>query len=143
MSDIRLTTAIDAENPVAHDLEVRAGQIVWVGLDPYDAEDQGDMIAQRCRCQLRWLAAEWYLDQREGVPWQQTLMQKGVTRARIARVIRAALRGVPGVRLVRSVEVTSDPVTRRAVVTFDVVGYANATVPTSTLDMPFLVRAEE
>ena len=44
MSDFKLVTAVDAENPVVHDIEIRNGQIVWVGLDAYDAEDQAAMI---------------------------------------------------------------------------------------------------
>jgi len=142
MSDVKLVTAVDTENPIAHDLEVRNGQIVWAGLDPYDAEAQGEMIAQRCRCRLRWLAGEWYLDQRQGVPWQHVLMAKGTTRARIARVIRSALEGVPGVRLVRRVDVTTDPATRSATVSFEVVGEREVEVPAVVLDLPFVVRVE-
>jgi hypothetical protein len=142
MSDLKLTTAVDPENPVLHDLEVRNGQLVWVGLDPYDEDEQAAMIGQRCVCRLELLAGEWYLDQRQGVPWQQVLLRKGTTRARIARVIRAALEAVPGVRYVRSVEVSTNATSRVGTVTFEVVGDANAVIGPVTLDLPFIVRAE-
>lgn len=142
MSDLKLTTAVDAENPVVHDLQLAAGQLQWGGLDPYDPADQAAMIAQRIRCRLQFMQGEWYLDQRQGVPWRQVLTAKGTTKARIAAIFRSAISAVPGVKHVRSVTVSQDFITRTATVTFSAVGDAQQVIGPTTIDLPFILRSE-
>jgi hypothetical protein len=139
MSDLRLVTEIDAENPTRHDLQLIAGQLQWTGTDIYDADDQADMIAQRVRCRLLLMRGEWYLDQRVGVPWRQTMAAKGTTTARMARIIRRALLGVPGIRRVLDVTVTVNSITRTASISFRVEGDARAVIGPITIDVPYVV----
>ena len=142
MADMRLTTAVDAENPVVHDLQLIAGQIQWVGLDPYDAADQAAMITQSVQCRVLYMQGEWYLDQRQGTPWRQTLMAKGISKTRMAAVLRSAIAAVPGIKHVTSVEVELDYVSRVASVTFAAVGDAQQVIGPTTLDLPYVLRAE-
>ena len=139
MSDIKLVTTIDAENPVKHDIEVRNGQVQWVGMDPYDAEDQAAMIAQRVACRLLWIRGEWYLDQRGGTPWR-TLMAKGTTTARMERIFRTVIAGTPGIASVNSVSVSVDPETRLGTVTWTATMDAGRQIGPVVLDTPFVVR---
>ena len=139
MGDLKLTTTIDGDNPTLHDLELSLGQIQWTGIDQYDAEDQAEIIAQRVRCRLQYLKGEWYLDQRAGVPWMQAMAAKGTTRARMARIIRAALASTPGVSRVKSVTVAATTIDRSATITFAVEGDARRVIGPITLDVPFIV----
>ena len=139
MGDLKLVVSVNAENPIPHDLELIAGQLQWAGLDQYDAGDQGDMIAQRVRCRLALIKGEWYLDQRVGVPWRQAMAAKGTSRARMARIIRAALAGVPGVSRVKDVTVTTSAITRTAAISFAVEGDAGRVIGPITVDVPFVV----
>ena len=139
MSDLRLSLAVDAENPVVHDLMLENGQLLWAGLDEYDAEDQGRMIAQRVACRLLFLRGEWYLDQREGTPWREVLTAKGTSKARMERIFRRVLEDTPGVARVVSIAIRSDPVTREASVVFQVLGDAGRAISQTTLNLPFLV----
>ena len=138
MSDIKLTTTIDADNPTLHDLEIRDGQIQWVGLDPYDSDDQAAMIAQRVACRLLKIRGEWYLDQKRGTPWRE-LTAKGTTTGRMERIFRSVIEGTPGISSVASIAVTSDPETRLATVTWT--GYMDTgqQIGPVELDTPFVV----
>jgi len=141
MSDLRVTTAVTALNPDVGDLALdEHGQLSWVGLDPYDAEDIGDMIAQRVRCRILLIKGEWYQDQRQGVPWRGVLWAKGVTRDRIAAVFRQVITGTPGVSSLRSLTVAIDNVNRTGSVTFDAIGDTGRLVGPITLDLPQIVR---
>lgn len=139
MGDIKLSTAVDAENPSPHDIEVRNGQIIWVGLDPYDAEEQGKMIAQRVSCRLLMIRGEWYLDQRQGTPWRDVLAAKGTTTARMERVFREVIAGTPGVAAVTSCSVSLDHETRTATVHWEATGDAGLHIGPVTLDTPFVL----
>ena len=140
MSGLKLTTAVDGANPTVHDLELEDGDLVWLGLDPYDAEGQAAMIAQRVKCRILLIAGEWYLDQHRGTPWREILWAKGTSAARIERVFRSVIAGTPGIASVTSVRVARDHVARSATVTFEAVGDAQRQIGPITLDLPFYVR---
>ena len=140
MSDLRLTRAVNAENPVLHDIHLVNGQIQWLGIDPYNATEQGNMIAQRVACRLLWMRGEWYLDQHQGCPWREVLWAKGVSVARKERTLRAVIEDTPGVASVPEVTVTVAHAARTATVTFRVVADSGRQIGPVTLDVPFLVR---
>lgn len=140
MSDLLLVRAVDAENPVIHDLRLLNGQLLWVGLDPYDADEQANMIAQRIACRLLFIGGEWYLDQRLGTPWREVLWAKGTTVQRAERVLRTVIEGTPGVATVSSIRVTHDSATRESAVTFTARSDSGRQIGPATLDLPFIVR---
>ncbi len=138
MSGFRLVTTTSAANPTPHDLELDdSGQLVWVGGDITDREDYAEMVAQRLRC--RWLMwrAEWYLDQRQGTPWSQTVFRKGITADRLRDVFRKVAAGTPGVRAVVRVDVTITG--RRATIDFDLMMENRQPVTSAQLAVPFTV----
>ena len=139
MSDLKLTTTIDAENPVLHDLEVVAGQIQWVGMNIYDADEQAEMIVQRVNCRLLFIKGEWYLDQNKGNPWH-ALVAKGTTAARMERIFGNVIGGTPGIAAVTRVTVTKNNTTRVATVTWSASADAGAQIGPVALDTPFVVR---
>jgi len=142
MSDFRLTTETDAVNPVVHDLMLDAtgSNLLWVGLDAYDTEDQARMIAQRIKCRLLMIRGEWYLDQRLGTPWRKVLTAKGTPPARMVRIFREVLGGTPGVAEVLECSVAIDKTTRIATMTFQVRAETGVVIGPETLDLPFIVR---
>ena len=137
---MRLTRAVDADNPTVHDLMIVDGDIAWVGLDPYDAEEQGLMIAQRIACRLLWIRGEWYLDQNQGTPWREVLWAKGTSTARKERTLRSVIESAPGVASVPVLTVTVAHAARTATVTFRAVADSGQQIGPVTLDVPFIVR---
>lgn len=139
MSDLRLVTVVDAENPTAHDLMVVSGQILWAGMDLYAASEQATMIAQRVRCRLLMIRGEWYLDQRLGTPWRDVLTAKGTSVARMERIFREVIAGTPGVAAVTACTVSLDHITRTAEVVFRATADTGQVVGPVTLSVPFIV----
>ena len=111
-----------------------------LGLDPYDAEEQGRMIGQRIACRLLFVRGEWYLDQRLGTPWREVLTKKGVKTARQERTLRSVIESAPGVASVPELTVTPNAQARTASVTFRVVGDSGRQIGPVTLDLPFVIR---
>lgn len=141
MSCFKLVTTTDAANPYPHDLELDdSGQLVWTGGDINDPTDYATMVSQRLRC--RWLmwTGEWYLDQRKGTPWEQTIFRKGVTAERLRDVFRKVALGTPGVRAVVRVDVTLDRSARTARIDFELTTENRALVTSTQLDAPFIVE---
>lgn len=140
MSDLLLTRVVDAENPTVHDLRLVNGQIQWVGIDLYDADEQAAMIAQRIACRILWIKGEWYLDQKQGTPWLQALWAKGTSVLRAERILRRIITETPGVAAVTAMTITHDPITRISAVTFTARADTGAQIGPATLDLPFVVR---
>lgn len=138
-TDLELVTAVDAENPTIHDLRLRDGQLEWVGVDLYDAEDQAAAIAQRAKQNLLLIRREWYQDMKIGVPWRETLLTKGTTDAQIVATIRKALEATAGIASVGTITITRDNVARSVAVTFQAVADAGYPVGPITLDVPFVM----
>lgn len=113
MPETMRTTRVDEvtpDNPVAGDLHLDGGDLAW--LDKLDAARQA--IATR----LRLFRGEWFLDQRVGVPYYQTILRKGVDLGVVRSAMRAAILSVPSVAEVSELTVTLDRATRAAQVRF-------------------------
>jgi hypothetical protein len=139
MSDLKLTTATTAENPVLHDLELDGDRLVWVGLEDGDTADAGAMIAQRAACRILLWRGEWYLDQRIGTPWKQTLLGR-ITEARIKAVLRGVLLAAPGIASVVSIDVIRDTEARTARVRWIARADTGAVIGPESIDIPFVPR---
>ena len=144
MSGPKLVTTSTPSNPNVHDLELDdAGQIVWLEGDISDIERYAELVAQRLKCRWSMLRGEWYLDQRIGTPWLQSLLRKGVDVATIKRVFRAVAASTPGVRSVTRLEVSMDRVNRSAEVTYELVTESGKTVTSDQLAAPFIINIPE
>ena len=74
-------------------------------------------IEQQIKITLLTFLGEWFLDTTWGVPYIERIMVKTPNRAQIESIIRAKVKGVPGVTAVPVIEVDIEPSTRRAQIT--------------------------
>lgn len=93
------------------DIDLTTGDLVLL--------DGPDAIAQHLRIRLRFFLGEWYLDQRVGMPYFQTILVKGARLNIVRAIFRKAILATPGVEGLRSLDLDYAPATRRLTVTFD------------------------
>lgn len=88
----------------------------------------GERMAQQIKIRLRMFLGEWFLDQRQGMPWLQLILAvKPFPQEYTSSKIRQAILGVPGVLSVRNLVVSPNVATRNLTVTFEAIG--NADIP--------------
>lgn len=75
-------------------------------------------VSQRLSTKFLVLKGEWFRDSREGVPWTQTITKKGTDPALIRTLFRRLITRDPGVDNLLALNLSVDPVTRVATVTF-------------------------
>lgn len=107
-----LVTEIDDLNPIEGDLRVDGVELGRV--------EGADAVAQEIQVRLRWWLGEWFLDQRQGTPYLEEVLEKGVSAATVRAVLRRQIELVPDVARITLLEVELDPTTRRAMVDFEV-----------------------
>lgn len=83
--------------------------------------DSGDIVLtesvrQAVLIRLRWFFAEWRFAPDFGVPWFEDVLIKNPDDARVRQLIREECMAVDGVKDVRGITLTVDPVTREAVI---------------------------
>lgn len=112
MTDIKLATSSTTLNPDIHDLELTAdGKLLLV--------EGAEYVGQAIKIRLQFLKGEWYLDLREGVPYLQTLFQRGASDELIRRVLQDAVAKAPGVKSIISFDLSIDRQTRELSVSFE------------------------
>lgn len=109
MADLALVVTTDADNPVEGDLMLVNGDFVLVrGLDA---------IEQHLRVRLRFFLGEWFLDEREGVPFFRDIFVKNPNVSLITAELRRVVTSTPGVSSCEQLTVDIDAGARRATVT--------------------------
>ena len=111
MSDLKLSTAVDSENPIEGDLELTDGQLTLT-------EETLEATRQRVGIRLKTFLGEWYLDQNIGLPIWQRILVKAPNLGSIASLIRREILGTPGIASVQSVKTNLDRRTRELRVSF-------------------------
>jgi hypothetical protein len=140
MGSMRLVTAATVANPTLHDLFLDdSGQIEWIGGDINEAESYARMVAQRILCRILLVRQEWYLDQREGTPWRESIWRKGTTAATLKAVLSDVIEHTPGVQDLRTIDVTLNATARSATVEFEAVSDMQTMVTSAMLDAPIIV----
>jgi hypothetical protein len=143
MSDFKLALETDSNNPIAGDTYLdESGQPVIIGDDIGDQEDYSQMILQRVYCKLQIAVGEWYLDQRQGVPWYGRILAKGITAPAIKRIVKLAIESVPGVQSVDTISVTLNKTNRTATIRFSGTTDTGSVVTNEQLDKPFIIGGE-
>jgi len=140
---ITLPGEVDADNPVAHDLYLDGGQMVFIDGAVDDAEAYSREVAQSVLTRLLHIRGEWYLDQRKGTPWREKIWGKaGVVsgEASIRRVIRSVVADTPGIASVESVDVSIDRQARTLTLSIDATTDRSTPVTIAELDAPMIVR---
>jgi len=69
-------------------------------------------IEQQLRFRCRYFEGEWFLDERQGIPFLRAVLIKNPDLQLIEHLFRAATRTTPGIRLVTNVEISLDVTTR-------------------------------
>ncbi len=104
-----LTAVVDADNPVEGDINLTAGQITLV-------EDNA-AIRQHLTNRLRFFLGEWFLDVRQGIPFFEKILIKGVNPSVVRSIFRRVIRTTPGVSEVERLTLSIAP-DREASVSF-------------------------
>lgn len=109
---LKLVETVTAENPIAGDLELSGGDLVWT-------TDLHIQVVQRLRSRLEFFKGEWYLDAEEGTPYHQVILaNKGVTDQALSAIFSTIIRECPGVSTLDEISVTRNHATRQADVAF-------------------------
>lgn len=131
--DIKLTTAVDVENPIETDLELVNGDFVWF-VDPM-AE-----AIQTLRARFEFFQGEWFLDKNEGTPWFQKLLGiKGLEDATIRLVFSKVILGSPGISSLDYLSIGRNEAERTYFPIFKARTIEGFVIDSSKLD-PFVVR---
>jgi hypothetical protein len=97
MSDLKL-------DPVTHDLDLSTGDLqIVTGLDA---------IVQRLRIRYQFFLGEWFLDERQGIPFYQKILIKNPNFADVNSILREVATTTPGVAEVNRVDFDFDSATR-------------------------------
>ena len=110
MRGFRLVAAADlsADNPIEHDLFLDGGRL--------DTVDDDEATAQEIKTRLLFFKGENFADLREGVPYFQEILRKGVDDNRVRAIVRRVLQSVPSVVDVISITISRDRARRTATV---------------------------
>lgn len=79
-----------------------------------------DAIGQHVRIRLRMVKGEAFQAPDEGMPYFDTIFEKGTRGAAIAAIFRRAILDTPGVLEILDFDATQDPSTRRFLMSFQV-----------------------
>lgn len=76
-------------------------------------------VAQAIRIRLRWFAGEWKFNPELGVPYFEDVLIKKVSTSHVERIMTEQILDVDGVLKVRSVNITTNSVSRTMLITFE------------------------
>lgn len=134
MKGFALTRAadVDADNPVAHDIDLSNGQI-WLRED-------ADALAQGLHQDFVFFLGEWFLDTREGVPLYRDVFRKNPSIPLITSIFRRIVEEKEGVSHVPLFALALDSATRRLTLEFEAVTVEGETIsftsPALVLELP-------
>lgn len=111
--DLKLTAVTDAANPTEGDLHLDGEAAVLV--------DGREAIAQHLRIRLRFFLGEWFLDERQGIPFYRDILVKNPSRRLVESILKRVIVDTPGVDSLDKFELSIDAATRSATVSFTVV----------------------
>lgn len=133
----KLTEEATSENPVQGDLELVAGDFVWVSTQ----EDLTACVVQWLRGRFEFFQGEWYLNTLEGTPWfQRVLGRKDLTDATVVAIFSSIVRECPGVATLDRLYPIRDNAARTMEIRFHA-RLQNGFVFNSADHGPFIVRA--
>lgn len=98
-----------------------------------------EAVAQRVRVRFKWFLGEWFLDQRQGVPYYQDILIKNPDPILISFIFRRVLLSTPGVRSVASFNASLDRQSRTLTVDFEAT-LDDDSILTATAE-PFIIDA--
>lgn len=129
LAQLALVHETDAENPVEHDLRLTNGHLTFI---------QGhEAIAQKVKIRLWFFLGEWYLDQREGIPYWTRVLVKNPDIPGLESMFRRVIAETPGVAVVERLTLTLDRATRAATLDFSARTDEGALIELGAFLVPF------
>jgi hypothetical protein len=132
-TDIKIALSLDSENPIAGDLYLENGT---VRLTNSLRED----VAQYLRISMLFFQGEWFLDERQGVPYFQSILGKKTPLPIVRQIFRSIVQGAPGVSRINSFSLTT-PSDRAIRIDFNVT-LSDGTILKSSDFAPLIVGAQ-
>jgi hypothetical protein len=129
LAQLALVHETDAENPVEHDLRLTNGHLTF--LEGHEA------IAQKVKIRLWFVRGEWYLDQREGIPYWTRVLVKNPDIPALEAMFRRVIQGTPGIAVVERLSLTLDRATRAATLDFAARTDEGAVIELGSFLVPF------
>ena len=100
----------------AGDLKLEGGDLVVLGLT---ADTRVQYIRQKIATRFRFYYGEWFLDQRQGLPYYGTVLTKNPDMALVRSLFLRVLRDTPGVLDVVTFNLVHDRVSRTVSFSFE------------------------
>lgn len=113
-TDFAMTLAADVDNPVEGDLDLRNGQLYFVG-------DLSSQVQQGITIKARFFYGEWFLDTTQGMLWFEKVFIKGASRSTLTSMFKQLLLSVPGVASIRKLTFELSAAVRNMRVDFEVI----------------------
>ncbi len=82
--------------------------------------DGSDAIAQHLLIRLRLFRGEWFVDQRVGIPYYESILLKAPNLIAVRGIFRAAIVSTPGVEQIERFDLDFDPSVRELQIDFSV-----------------------
>jgi hypothetical protein len=116
----------------AGDLRLENGDFVTIS--------GGDLVRQKLATRFKFFLNEWFLDQREGVPYYRDVFVKNPDLDVIRSVFRQVIRSTPGVRAIRKFVLRFDQSARRLSFEFSVVAADGEVITVTPNDRLFIIQ---
>lgn len=84
-----------------HDMHLSGSDIAFA--------EESDIVKQRLTIRLQFLLEEWFLDNRAGLPYTQTILEQGASLDDIYILFRDEIKNTDGVENIVSLELTPNP----------------------------------
>jgi len=93
--DVKVTTQIDASNPIIGDLYLDHGTIRTTNT-------LSESVVQDLMIALRFFKGEWFLDPDQGLPYFQSILGQKTPIAIVSQIFRRVISGRPGIKSIDS-----------------------------------------
>lgn len=114
--NLKVAMNVDANNPHIGDLYLNDA-----GTLAYSVDATAEDVAQILRSRILFFKGEWFLDQREGVPYFEEILTKNPSLEVIRSIYRGVISKTPGVLAVVSLTLLPDYPNRVLTVSFSVI----------------------
>jgi len=86
--------------------------------DELSIVDGDDALVQHLVLRLQFFLAEWFLDQRIGVPYLEKILVKNPNLVAVRNIFREVILETPGIETITRFDLTVDPITRKLTLDF-------------------------
>lgn len=102
---------LDVENPIAGDMRLSGGNVVWL-------TDLASEVDQRLRSRLQFVRGEWFLDRRKGFPYFQVVFVKDPDLKVIRSLYSKTIRTTQGVAAINTLNLALSTAERKLALDF-------------------------